>query len=148
MMKKTIKRKLFTWFLIFAMLIHLSSCLRPQAPVDYDSIKVKSATVTLSDNTGFSDFDSQLIKFMSESGFKDSDFMVSPLSFRYALALATAGAHRKTQEQLLKAAGFETMEAYAAWAEEFNGFVEYFSDKYEALLKEYDRYPDMYGNAD
>ncbi|MBR6427972.1 MAG: hypothetical protein IKS28_09140 [Clostridia bacterium] len=146
MMKKTIKRKLFTWFLIFAMLIHLSSCLRPQAPVDYDSIKVKSATVTLSDNTGFSDFDSQLIKFMSESGFKDSDFMVSPLSFRYALALATAGAHGKTQEQLLKAAGFETMEAYAAWAEEFNGFVEYFSDKYEALLKEYDRYPDMYGD--
>ena len=73
------KKHFFTWFLIFAMLVHLASCLRPQSPVDYDSIKVKSAAVTLSDNTGFSDFDSQLIKFMSESGFKDSDFMVSPL---------------------------------------------------------------------
>jgi serpin B len=134
MMKKTIKRKLFTWFLIMMMLFHLASCLGSSGTVDYSKINVGDAAVRLSQNAGFNDFDCQLIKFMSESDFADSDFIVSPLSLRYALALAIAGADGNTKAQLLKAAGFSSTEALETWSGIISDFVENFAGKSEKYV--------------
>lgn len=61
------------------------------------------------------DFDKALIKFVENSGFAGENYMVSPTSFRAALALAVAGADTETKDELIRAMGFETMDEVNAW---------------------------------
>ena len=49
------------------------------------------------------DFDKTLIDFVEAQGYADKNYMVSPTSFRAALALAVAGADTETKQQLLTA---------------------------------------------
>ena len=63
------------------------------------------------------DFNSSLIKFIEDSGYADQNFMVSPTSFRAALALAVAGADNETKNELLHAMGFNSMDDVTAWYE-------------------------------
>ena len=63
------------------------------------------------------DFNSSLIKFIEDSGYADQNFMISPTSFRAALALAVAGADNETKNELLHAMGFNSMDDVTAWYE-------------------------------
>ncbi len=61
------------------------------------------------------DFDKTLMEFVEKSGFSDKNYMVSPTSFRAALALAVAGADTRTKEELIHAMGFKDMAEVNEW---------------------------------
>ena len=61
------------------------------------------------------DFDKALIEFVENSGCAEENYMVSPTSFRAALALAVAGADTETKDELIHAMGFENMDEVNAW---------------------------------
>ena len=70
------------------------------------------------------DFTSSLVRFIEASGYENQNYIISPTSFRAALALAAAGADTDTKTELLSAMGFADMEelsepplpnAYALW---------------------------------
>ncbi len=61
------------------------------------------------------DFNKTLIEFVENSGFSDKNYMVSPTSFRAALALAVAGADTKTKEELIHSMGFKDMDEVNEW---------------------------------
>lgn len=92
-------------------------------------------------NTGFTDVDSSLIQMIK----KDDNYMFSPLSFKYAIALLTAGAVGDTQEELLNAMGFKTMDEYLAWTDSINEMTDQFAayvqgqkEMYESWGAEYE----------
>ncbi len=55
------------------------------------------------------DFNSSLIDFIEKYGFADKNYMISPTSFRAALALAVSGADSETKDELLKAMDFDSV---------------------------------------
>ena len=71
------------------------------------------------------EFDKTLIDFVNNAGFADQNYMVSPTSFRAALALAVAGADTQTKEELFHAMGFNDMDEVNAW---YNSVTEIISD--------------------
>ncbi len=89
---------------------------------------------TAADNTGkdveidmTADFDSSLIGFLESNGFGESNYMVSPTSFKAAMALAVAGADSETKEQLIKALGFKTEDELNTWYESVDSSVQAFN---------------------
>ena len=90
-----------------------------------------------------SDFNQSLISFIEASGYESENFMISPTSYRAALALAVAGADGETKDKLIKAMGFETMEEVNAWyasvtesEDAFNEWLKYAKEDF----KEYSEY--------
>ena len=61
-------------------------------------------------NTNTDDFNKALVEYMENSGYAKENYMVSPTSFRAALALAVAGADTDTREELINAMGFNDMD--------------------------------------
>lgn len=61
------------------------------------------------------DFDKYVSEYLEENGYKDKNYFVSALSFRAALCLAIIGAEGETQQELIKAAGFESEEDAINW---------------------------------
>ena len=89
------------------------------------------------------DFNDALIDFIEKSGFQDKSYMISPTSFRAALALAVSGADNKTRDELLKVMNFNNMDELTAW---YNG-VSASVDSYNEWLKTArDEYKELYGN--
>ena len=80
-------------------------------------------------------FDSKFLSFISER--TDGNYMVSPLSFRYALGLLLAGAEGETRNELLKAFGVRTPEEWTRYCLDFNGFVNYFAENLDLEVKEF-----------
>jgi len=77
------------------------------------------------------DFDEALLAYID--GCTQGNYMISPLSFRYALGLLVSGAAGETEAQLLSALGVETKEEWTAYCNRFNGFVQAF---YEGLAQD------------
>ncbi len=71
------------------------------------------------------EFDKTLIDFVNNAGFAEQNYMVSPTSFRAALALAVAGADTQTKEELIHAMGFNDMNEVNAW---YNSVTEIISE--------------------
>lgn len=71
------------------------------------------------------DFDKTLIDFVNTAGFANQNYMVSPTSFRAALALAVAGADTETKDELIHAMGFNNMAEVNAW---YNSVSEIIND--------------------
>ena len=92
------------------------------------------------------DFNSSLIKFIEDSGYADQNFMVSPTSFRAALALAVAGADNETKDELLHAMGFNSMEEVTAWYEGVVASEEDFAKWLENAKKDYEEFSQYYGD--
>lgn len=67
----------------------------------------------VSDNSGFNEFDSTLIKFIDDKKGQEN-YMISPMSFKYALGLAVLGSDGETKEELLKAMGYTSFDDLAA----------------------------------
>ena len=86
-------------------------------------------------------FDASLLKFVSEK--TDGNFVVSPLSFKYALGLALAGANGETRDQLLAALGGDDR-AFDDYIKDFNRFIEYFGHGSDLMKEDYDRSPDEF----
>ena len=74
-------------------------------------------------NVGFSEFDNELIAFLENDMNYNDNFMVSPLSYKYALVLATLGANGDTQTELLKALGFNSVDECLKWAEDYTSVL-------------------------
>lgn len=64
---------------------------------------------------GFTALDSGLIAYLRGNGMAEKSFTVSPLSLKAALALTALGAEGETQQQILNALGFQTVEELTAW---------------------------------
>lgn len=77
---------------------------------------------------GFSEFDNELIAFLENDIVYNDNFMVSPLSYKYALVLATFGANGDTQTELLKALGFSSMDECIKWAEDYTSVLTKFEE--------------------
>lgn len=88
-------------------------------------------------NQGFNNFDSSLIEYLNSNGYNTQNYMVSPTSFRAALALAVVGSEGETQEKLLNAMGFESLDEVYVWYDKVLTAINTFADDLEADKKEY-----------
>lgn len=95
---------------------------------------------------GMNDFNSQLIAYVGENGYEKENYMISPTSYKAALCLAAAGANGQTQDELLKAMGFQNVDEMNAWySMVYNETVD-FNDSLEAekeSIAEIQSDPDM-----
>ncbi|MBR6427971.1 MAG: hypothetical protein IKS28_09135 [Clostridia bacterium] len=105
-----------------------------------------SIPVQWSGDVSVSDFDAAFFKYILDSELGEGSFMASPLSLRYALALAAAGAKGETLDQIVKAAGFSTMDEFTEWALKYNGMTELFNESVRREQAEFEKYPEVYGN--
>ena len=83
------------------------------------------------------DFDKALIDFVDKSGFGDENYMVSPTSFRAALALAVAGADTETKDELIHAMGFNSMDEVNEWYNSVSQLIADFNADIDADAKEF-----------
>ena len=92
------------------------------------------------------DFNNQLIAYVGENGYEKENYMISPTSYKAALCLAAAGANGQTQDELLKAMGFQNVDEMNAWySMVYNETVD-FNDSLEAekeSIAEIQSDPDM-----
>ncbi len=87
-------------------------------------------------NTILSDsFDGRFLAYISAHA--EGNYMVSPLSFRYALGLLLAGAEGETRTELLQALGVSSEEEWIEHCLDFNGFVETFAADLEREREEH-----------
>ena len=105
---------------------------------------VHSAELTAAD-TGLSSFDDLLIAYMEKSSFQNKNYMVSPLSFRAALALAASGASGETRESLLSAMGFSSLEEVETWYKGLLESIDEFAAELEQEQKMMSQYPEDFG---
>ena len=90
------------------------------------------------------DFNSSLIDFIEKYGFSDKNYMISPTSFRAALALAVAGADNETKDELLKAMGFNSMDELILWYEGVTTSVDSYNEWLKTAQDEFNEYRDYY----
>ncbi len=83
------------------------------------------------------EFDKSLMEFVENAGYSDKSYMVSPTSFRAALALAVAGADTETKEELIHAMGFNDMEEVNAWYESVVKMVDDFNKDLDSDVKRF-----------
>ena len=91
------------------------------------------------DNRGFTEFDSALIDFLAAQGFEKENYMVSPTSYRAALALAVAGADGETKAQLLSAMGFADLDAVNRWYAGVQSAVDDFAGELKAERERFEK---------
>ncbi len=97
---------------------------------------------------GFTQFDSALIAFLEDEGLADKNYMVSPTSFRAALALATAGADGETKAQLLRAAGFASMDEVNGWYGTLQERVDAFAEELRKAQEAFERNRNLYRGSE
>ena len=93
---------------------------------------------------GFTEFDAALIDFLDDAGFSQENYMVSPTSFRAALALAVSGADTETKTQLMRAMGFESMDDVNQWYDSVRGSIDAFASDLNAAKELYTLQKDFY----
>ncbi len=98
--------------------------------------------VSLSD-----EFNKTLIDFLEEKGFGNENYMVSPTSFRAALALAVAGADGDTKIELLNAMGFESMDELNKWYSSVAAAIAQFDSSLEESKKDYENNKAFFGEG-
>lgn len=135
------KKKLLSILAIFSLLAGvLTGCGEKEPLPTYDNsltqespnpVEVLNKNPSLSQADPDADFNTAFISFMEEAGFKDKNYMVSPTSFRAALALAISGADGETKDELLKAMGFESTDAMLSWYSSVSRAVTAFSESLE-----------------
>ena len=120
-----------------------------------DGISIPDENTTDATNTPISeipevdinmDFNSSLIDFIEKYGFADKNYMISPSSFRAALALAVSGADNGTKDELLKAMGFNSMDEMISWYKGVTASVDSYNDWLKTAQDEFNEYRDYYGD--
>ena len=90
------------------------------------------------------DFNSSLIDFIEKYGFADKNYMISPTSFRAALALAVSGADNETKDELLKSMGFNNMDELISWYDGITASVDYYNEWLKTARDEFNENRDYY----
>ncbi len=85
----------------------------------------------------FDDFDSYLDKYISSVTGGRENYMVSPLSFKYALALLTAGAEGETKAELLSALGMRSEEDLTRQLVAFSEFSKKYDEDLETEVEQF-----------
>lgn len=93
-------------------------------------------------------FDFDLMNYV-EQKLGDESYMISPLSFKYALGMLIAGAEGQTLKQLTSAVGIDSVSELEELIKSFNGFegcfneaVKKYAETYNALTDEQKQYYD------
>ncbi len=97
----------------------------------------KKNTSVMVNTEATADFDRALMEFVESAGFAEENYMVSPTSFRAALALAVAGADTKTKDELIHAMGFIDMDEVNAWYASVSQIIDDFDADIAADVKEF-----------
>lgn len=90
------------------------------------------------------EFSSALIEFLEKSGYENTNFLLSPASFRAALLLAACGAETETQNQLLSAMGFSGIEEADAWYAGLLSSADLFEKELAVQKEDYEKYREYY----
>lgn len=90
---------------------------------DLNAAVVEKVSVSMSDVS----FDEKLLTYISEN--TEGNYMVSPLSFRYALGLLLAGAEGETKAELLNALSVKSAQEWTEYCNNFNGFTRLFDEQ-------------------
>ncbi|MCR4584142.1 MAG: hypothetical protein K5686_00315 [Lachnospiraceae bacterium] len=93
------------------------------------------------------DFNASLIEFIEKCGFADKNYMISPTSFRAAIALAVSGADNETKDELLRAMGFNSMDEMNGWYERVSASVGQYDEWLENAKEEFKEYRQYFGDA-
>ncbi|MCR5008323.1 MAG: hypothetical protein K6A76_07070 [Oribacterium sp.] len=93
------------------------------------------AATNVSETTVNTDFNNSLIAFIEKNGFGDKNYMISPTSFRAAMALAISGADKETKSELLQAMGFNDMNELNAWYNNVTASVDSFENYLQSTKK-------------
>ena len=115
----------------------------PSKPTDNQEPipEVKEETKTEIDadikNIAFNSFENEVINYLHKD---KENYMLSPLSFRYAMALASAGANGKTQAELLTAMGFNSMDEYIEWTNNINSITDNFAARLAEDIEDAKKY--------
>lgn len=86
-------------------------------------------------NVGFNEFDSSMISFIDEKK-ENENYMISPLSFKYALGLSILGANGETESQLYKAVGYDNFEEFEKLSNRMDILNKNFNEYNDSLLKQ------------
>lgn len=140
-------KKLITALLCAAMLFAAVSCADPVKPAGTADAQTTTEEITTADpdtaDSGTTDtpapaptddFDMYLTSFVEKTQTKS--YVISPLSFRYALGMLAAGARGETLEQMVK--GLGDLNEFEELIKQFNSFEEGFNAKLKADKEQYD----------
>lgn len=123
----------------------LFGCLSPATPADSvqtkDSRHTKTETAdvkTLSYGIDLSSFDEKFIGFI-DGRLENKSYMISPLSFRYALGLLLPGAVGETKAELMAALGTESEEEWEKVCIIFNGFAQQYNASVDAERQQFEQ---------
>ncbi len=105
---------------LIALLVILAGCGSPSEETDVKKVETAENVMT------FSEFDEEFMDFMAERS--TGNYMVSPLSFRYALGLLLSGSSGKTEQELMKALGIGSEEEWGEYCRAFRDFADAFED--------------------
>ena len=94
-------------------------------------------------NGKIEDFDDCLIEYLNNNGYLTENYMISPLSFRSAVALAIVGAKGDTQTQLLNAIGFETVDEMIEWYSNVLSGIDSFDEILEFAIHDYEEMKEL-----
>lgn len=86
-------------------------------------------------------FDYDLMNYV-EQKLGGQSYMISPLSFKYALGMLLAGADGQTLEQLKTAIGIDSVSELEDYIKSFNGFEGCFNDAVKKYKETYNALPD------
>lgn len=89
------------------------------------------------------ELDSDLFSYLeNDCSYSEKNYIFSPLSFKYAITLASYGANDATREELLNAMKFSSIDDNLSWASNFNNLVNEFNNRAEEdfkILSKYDK---------
>ncbi|MBO4870263.1 MAG: hypothetical protein J5585_11185 [Clostridia bacterium] len=84
----------------------------------------------------FDEFDLKLAEFVERT--QTGNYVISPLSFKYALGMLIAGAEGNTLKQFTEGLGLKDLSEFENYVKSFNSFEEGFNSKIARDLTEYD----------
>ncbi|MBR2676441.1 MAG: hypothetical protein IKE28_05990 [Solobacterium sp.] len=93
------------------------------------------------------DYYSSLVRFIEASGYENQNYIISPTSFRAALALAAAGADTETKAELLSAMGFADMEELNQWYSSVIASEDNFNKWLQGAIEEYEDNKEYFGDS-
>ncbi|MBR3179013.1 MAG: hypothetical protein IKF49_05815 [Clostridia bacterium] len=93
------------------------------------------------------DFTSSLVRFIEACGYENQNYIISPASFRAALALAAAGADSDTKEELLSAMGFSDMEEMNRWYSSITASEDRFNLWLKNAIDAFEENREYYGDS-
>ncbi|MBQ6569290.1 MAG: hypothetical protein IJL87_03440 [Clostridia bacterium] len=128
-------KRIIAVILCAACLFALAGCKSDRGdPVTIKEPNEKGVKVTMTGN----EFDDKLLSFAASTA--EGNYMISPLSFRYALGLLLAGAEGETKDELLSALGVNDVEEWTDFCLKFAGFIDRYDDSLERDIAEHNLY--------